>query len=60
MRAPAVGETMPGRMATRNLSRVVTGISEDAITQASSQERPVGKSAPPYPSSSAARAICAA
>src|SRR5690606_40067674 len=43
-RAATVGEMTPGRSATRNLRRWVTGISEAATSQESSQERPVGRS----------------
>ena len=58
---PAVGEAVegrrhargqrrrlcrPGRIATRNCSRSVSGDQAEATTQASSQERPVGSSTP--------------
>ena len=46
-RAATVGEMIPGRRATRNFRRWVTGISEAATSQESSQERPVGISTPP-------------
>ena len=57
-RAATVGEMIPGRSATRNFRRWVTGISEAATSQESSQERPVGISTPPKPRRSAAWAIC--
>lgn len=47
MRAAVAGAIMPGRIATRYLSRCVAGMSAEAATQASSQERPVGSSTPP-------------
>ena len=37
MRAATVGDCRPGRTATRNRSRSVSGASADATTQASSQ-----------------------
>ena len=46
MRAENCGELTPGRIATRNLSRLVAPIRLEATTQASSQERPVGSSTP--------------
>jgi len=46
MRAAAVGEMMPGLIATKNFRRLVAGIRLDATTHASSHERPVGSSAP--------------
>ncbi len=46
MRAARLGDTKPGRTATRNFIRRVAPISADAVTQASSHERPVGRSAP--------------
>ena len=45
-----VGDITAGRTATRNLSISVTGTSVDAITQASSQELPVGNNTPSKPS----------
>ena len=46
MRAASVGDCNPGRTATRKRSRSVTGTSAEAMTQLSSQLRPVGSSAP--------------
>ena len=46
MRAASDGDISPGRMATRNFSRFVSGIIELATTQASSQLTPVGSSTP--------------
>ncbi|MNL85385.1 hypothetical protein D3C87_2136720 [compost metagenome] len=45
--AERVGDIRPGRIATRNFSRSVTGIKEDAVTHASSQDLPVGSNTPP-------------
>jgi len=58
MRAAKVGDEMPGRTATRNLSRRVKGMTLEATTQASSQRLPVGSRTPSKPSSSTAVAIC--
>ena len=44
--AATPGDVIPGRMATRNFMRLVTDMSEEAATQASSQKRPVGNNAP--------------
>ncbi len=46
MRADTVGDWMPGRTATRKLSRCVAEMSDDATTQESAQDRPVGSSTP--------------
>ena len=46
MRAANAGWCRPGRTATKNFSRVVTGNRLAATTQGSSQERPVGMSTP--------------
>ncbi|SVJ77601.1 Uncharacterised protein [Klebsiella pneumoniae] len=46
IRAETVGETIPGRIATRKRRRSVSGASAEATTQESSQERPVGISTP--------------
>ncbi len=46
MRAARLGWCRPGRTATRNFRRLVTGIRLEATTQGSSQERPVGISTP--------------
>lgn len=58
MRADKVGELRPGRTATRNFNCRVAPIRLDAVTHASSQERPVGNNTPSYPSVSAATATC--
>jgi hypothetical protein len=57
IRAAVVGATIPGRTATKNRSRSVSGASAAATIQASSHERPVGKRTPAKPRESAARAI---
>jgi hypothetical protein len=49
MRAACVGESTPGRPATRNLRRSVNGASAEARSQESSQARPVGISTPSLP-----------
>ena len=46
MRAATVGDCNPGRTATRYRNRSVKGASADAMTQESSQLRPVGNSTP--------------
>jgi hypothetical protein len=46
MRAASVGDRSPGRTATRKRRRRVSGASADAMTQLSSQLRPVGSNAP--------------
>jgi hypothetical protein len=55
--AARVGESRPGRNATRNFSRSVTSVSIAVDSQASSHQAPVGVSAPTKPSCSAVRAI---
>ena len=46
MRAAKDGSVRPGRTATRNRSLFVSGTIAEAMTQESSQERPVGNSTP--------------
>src|SRR5208282_1954392 len=46
IRAASVGEIKPGRTATKKRIWLVSPIRDDAVTQASSQDRPVGNSAP--------------
>ena len=46
MRAVMDGSDSPGRTATRNRTRCVSGIMDDATTQESSQDFPVGRSMP--------------
>ena len=46
MRAATAGSCKPGRTATRNLNRSVSGTMADAMTQESSQDCPVGSSTP--------------
>jgi len=46
MRAARVGESSPGRTATRKRSLSVSGTSAEATSQESSQERPVGNRTP--------------
>lgn len=55
--AASVGETKPGRNATRNFSRSEFWLTIAVVSQASSHHAPVGVSAPVKPRSSAARAI---
>lgn len=55
--AASVGETKPGRKATRNFSRSVCRLTMAVVSHASSHHAPVGVSAPTKPRSSAARAI---
>lgn len=55
--AARVGETKPGRKATRNFSRSVCWLTIAVVSHASSHQAPVGVSAPTKPRSSAARAI---
>jgi hypothetical protein len=57
--AASVGETRPGRNATRNFSRWVWLISAAVTSQASSHQVPVGVSTASKPSCSAERAIWA-
>ena len=54
--ADSMGETRPGRNATRNFSRSVTSVSMAVTTQASSHQTPVGVRAASKPSCSALRA----
>ena len=56
--AASVGDSSPGRKATRNFSRCVTCVSAAVAIHASSHHVPVGVSAPSKPSCSAERAIC--
>ena len=46
MRAATLGDCRPGRTATRKRSRSVHGATAEAMTQESSQLRPVGSSTP--------------
>ena len=46
MRAATVGESPPGRTATRVRKRSVDAATAEAMTNGSSQERPVGMSTP--------------
>jgi hypothetical protein len=46
IRAARLGETNPGLTATKKRIRLVLAARKEAVTQASSQERPVGNSAP--------------
>ena len=46
MRAVIDGSDNPGRTATRKRTRLVSGIIDDATTQLSSQDFPVGSSIP--------------
>ena len=55
--AASVGDSSPGRKATRNLKRSVTWLSPAVMIQASSHHELVGVSAPAKPSCSAERAI---
>ncbi|MGC0380752.1 hypothetical protein RKD33_000969 [Streptomyces sp. SAI-129] len=55
--AASVGETKPGRNATRNFRRSVAWETIAVVSHASSHQAPVGVSAATKPRSSAARAI---
>ena len=57
MCAASVGDSSPGRSATRNLKRSVTWVSAAVMSQASSHQELTGVSAPAKPSCSADRAI---
>ena len=57
--AASVGEVIPGRKATRNLSRSDSGASIAVVSHASSHQVPVGVNAPVNPRWSAARACWA-
>ena len=46
MRAATAGSCSPGRTATRKRRRRVSGTMAEAMTQLSSQDRPVGSSTP--------------
>ena len=46
MRAATDGDCSPGRTATRKRRRSVAAMSDEATTQGSSQDRPVGISTP--------------
>jgi hypothetical protein len=57
--AASVGDSTPGRNATRNLRRDVSPINAAVVSHASSHHVPVGVSTPVNPTCSAVRAICA-
>jgi hypothetical protein len=50
IRADTLGDITPGRRATKNFKRLVTGVNVEATIHASSQELPVGSKTPSKPS----------